>query len=64
MQEVKLQITDLGGFFADAIEAARRIDGGDFSVQQSVVAFESMETLLKTLPVRRWRPIPALKDRN
>jgi predicted transcriptional regulator len=64
MREVKLHVTDLDGFFADAMEGARRIDSGDFSEQPGVVAFENMETLLKILTASRWQLLRTLKHQG
>lgn len=61
MKEVKLHVSGTDDFFADAAKAAARIDAGDFSEQQAVIAFENMETLLKTITANRWRLLRTLR---
>lgn len=61
MKEVKLHVSTIDGFFADSVKAAGRIDAGDFSRQKAVIAFENMETLLKTLTANRWRLLRTLR---
>ena len=61
MKEVKLHVSSTDDFFADAAKAAARIDAGDSSAQESVIAFENMETLLKILTANRWRLLRALR---
>jgi predicted transcriptional regulator len=61
MNEVKLHISDLDGFFENAIEGARRIDAGDLSEQPGIVAFDSMEVLLKVLTANRWLLLRTLR---
>ncbi|WP_283194980.1 transcriptional regulator [Rhizobium sp. AN80A] len=64
MPEVKLHVTDLDEFFKGAMEGARRIDSGDVSEQPGVVAFESMETLLKVLTASRWQLLRTLRHQG
>lgn len=61
MKEVKLHVSGADDFFAGARKAAARIDAGDFSGQEAVIAFETMETLLKTLTANRWRLLRTLR---
>jgi predicted transcriptional regulator len=59
--EVKLRVSGLDRFFADAHRVAKEIDSGDFSERGSVIAFESMELLLKVLTANRWQLLRALR---
>lgn len=62
MSEVKLHVANMDEFFAGAAQAARRVDEGDFSQQAGVIAFESMEVLLKALTANRWRLLRVLRS--
>jgi predicted transcriptional regulator len=64
MREVKLHVAGVDDFFADARRAAGRIDAGDLRVQETVIAFENMETLLKVLTANRWRLLRTLRARG
>lgn len=61
MKEVKLHVSTTDDFFADAAKAAAQVDAGDYSEQEAVIAFESMEVLLKTLTANRWRLLRTLR---
>lgn len=61
MSEVKLHVAGPDRFFAEAARAAKRVDEGDFGEQESVIAFENMETLLKVLTANRWRLLRTLR---
>jgi predicted transcriptional regulator len=64
MNEVKLVVQDMDRFFADARKAARRIDDGDMQVQPAMLAFESMEALLKALTPNRWVLLRRLRSKG
>lgn len=59
--ELRLHVTSLDGFFADAASAAARIDAGDISRQPETIAFETMDLFLETMTSDRWRLLQALK---
>lgn len=59
--EVRLHVADASGFFAAARGAAARIDAGGAGEDGADIAFENMETLLKTLTANRWRLLRALR---
>lgn len=61
MNEVKLHIDGLDGFFAGATAAARRVDGDDLREQPGVIAFETMDVLLKVLTSGRWQLLRTLR---
>ena len=61
MNEVKLHVANTEAFFDAAIEAAQRVDDGDLGQQESVIAFENMEVLLKALTANRWRLLRTLR---
>jgi len=61
MNEVRLYVAGIDDFFADAKDAAARVDAGDRKSQPAVVAFEGMETLLKVLTAGRWRLLRTLR---
>ena len=61
MAEVRLHVADMDGFFADSRQAAERVDAGDITVQDAVIGFASMETLLKVLTAGRWRLLRTLR---
>lgn len=61
MSEVKLHIASVDDFFAEAARAAELVDAGDLSEQGAVIAFESMEVLLKVLTANRWRLLRTLR---
>lgn len=61
MAEVKLLIAGVDDFFRDAARAAAKIDSGDLAAQEAVIAFESMEVLLRVLTAGRWRLLRALR---
>jgi predicted transcriptional regulator len=54
MSEIKLIVENMDRFFANAREAAHRIDAGDSHAEPALLAFESMEALLKVLTPNRW----------
>lgn len=54
MDEVKLHIASLEGFFAEAREAASRLDAGLPVDIPATISFESTELLLETLTANRW----------
>jgi predicted transcriptional regulator len=60
--EVKLLVSDSRQFFAAARQVAAEIDNGDLSERGSVIAFESMEVLLKVLTANRWQLLRALRQ--
>lgn len=60
-RSVKLRIQTLDAFFDDAIEGAKRIDAGDYTPQEAVVAFESADMFLSILTANRWRLLRALR---
>lgn len=62
MAEVRLSIAPLDAFFADAIEAARRIDSGARRARPAEITFESMDGLLAALTPNRWRLLRALRS--
>ncbi|MDA3935031.1 MAG: hypothetical protein PF630_12000 [Gammaproteobacteria bacterium] len=62
MSEVKLHVANMNDFFAGAAQAARRVDEGDYSEQAGVIAFESMEVLLKVLTANRWQLLRILSE--
>jgi predicted transcriptional regulator len=64
MSEVKLHVANLDHFFAGATEAANRVDAGDDSEQEGVIAFESMELLLKVLTANRWQLLRILSGHS
>ncbi len=59
--EVKLHVSGLSQFFADARRVAAEIDEGDLHQRDSVIAFESMELLLKVLTANRWQLLRMLR---
>jgi predicted transcriptional regulator len=61
MNEVKLHLAGVDDFFAAALGAARSVDGGDLSEQPGIIAFESMEVLLKVLTANRWQLLRRLR---
>lgn len=61
MREVKLHVSSTDDFFAGAAKAAARIDAGASGEEEAVIAFESMEVLLKTLTANRWRLLRTLR---
>jgi len=61
MSEVKLHVTSMKKFFAEARQAARRIDAGDHREQGAIIAFENAESLLDLLTGNRWRLLRALR---
>jgi predicted transcriptional regulator len=61
MSEIKLIVEDMDQFFDGAREAARRIDAGDYCVEPALLAFESMEALLKVLTPNRWALLRRLR---
>ncbi len=64
MNEVRLHVHSLDAYFADAHRMATRIDGGDRSPEPSVIAFETMEVLLKLLTPNRWSLLRSLRGRG
>ena len=62
MSEVKLVVQDMDRFFADTRKAARRIDAGDMQARPALLAFESMESLLKVLTPNRWALLRRLRS--
>lgn len=62
MGEVKLQVANLVQFFSGATQVACRVDEGGFSEQAGVIAFESLEVLLKMLTANRWRLLRVLRS--
>lgn len=61
MNEVKLHVANTEAFFDGAVAAAARVDAGDFSRQEAVIAFENMEVLLRALTANRWRLLRTLR---
>ena len=61
MNEVKLHVAGIDGFFSDARQAAGRVESGDLAAQGAVIAFESMDVLLKALTAGRWRLLRRLR---
>jgi predicted transcriptional regulator len=62
MNEIKLVVEDMDRFFAGAREAAHRIDAGDRHAEPALLAFESMEALLKVLTPNRWALLRRLRS--
>lgn len=61
MDEVKIQIESLDGFFAGALDMAHRLDNGDLEPQPASFSFERMETLLQVLTPNRWALLRTLR---
>mgnify|MGYP001030761603 CR=1 FL=1 len=64
MSEVKIHISNLDSFFSDALDMARRLDGGDLAPEAATVSFESMELLLKVLTPNRWTLLRSLRKQG
>lgn len=60
MNEVRLEVETLDGFFADALRMADRLDRGDTAPSPAHLVFERMEDLLKVLTANRWRLLRTL----
>jgi predicted transcriptional regulator len=61
MREVKIRVQNLDNFFGDALEMARGLDRGDRGPEPELIAFESMEQLLKVLTPNRWTLLRTLR---
>lgn len=61
MSEVRIRVESADEFFRNALEMARRLDRGDRSPEPELIAFESMELLLKVLTPNRWKLLRALR---
>ncbi len=62
MDEVRLHVQSLDGFFAEARRMARQIDRGEVKPEAADVAFESMEALLRALTANRWVMLRRLRS--
>ncbi len=62
MTELKVNVKDLDTFFADVREAARRIDGGDFTPQAASISFANVELMFAVLTPNRWRLLGRLRE--
>ncbi len=61
MMEVSLHVAGLDDFFAGAHAAARKVEGGDMGDERGIIAFETMEVLLKVLTANRWQLLRRLR---
>lgn len=61
MNEVRLEVETVDGFFAGALDMADRLDGNDLSQAPALIAFERMEGLLKVLTANRWTLLRQLR---
>lgn len=62
MDEVHLHVTDMDGFFRDAMAMAERLDRGERTASPARIGFESMETFLKAITPNRWVLLSRLKE--
>jgi predicted transcriptional regulator len=62
VNEVKIGVKTIDGFFAGALDMADRIDSGDTSATPALIAFERMEGLLRVLTANRWTLLRQLRQ--
>ena len=61
MSEVKIRVEDIDAFAAGSMEMARRLDTGGRRKQASVIAFETVEQMLRALTPGRWALLRRLR---
>ena len=61
MSEVTIRVDDLASFAARTMAMARRLDAGERRTEDAVIAFETMEQLLKVLTPGRWTLLRRLR---
>lgn len=61
MSEVKIRIESVDEFLRDALDIAKRLDRGERKAEPELIAFESMELLLKVLTPNRWTLLRTLR---
>lgn len=64
MKELTLQIESFDSFVKSALDSGRRLDKGQRSAARGMLAFESLEGLLKLLTSNRWALLSALRKRG
>jgi predicted transcriptional regulator len=62
MDEVKIQVENIGAFFASAADMARKLDEGDYSSEPASLSFASMEQFLRIMTPNRWSLLRALRQ--
>lgn len=61
MNEFKIRVDSADGFFTRARQAAKRIDSGDYGVQEFGLSFTTPELLFELLNANRWQLLSVLR---